>query len=38
MRNRMPNALMRSGQWNAVDTVAGDDWSWCSEFHQRTEK
>ena len=29
---------MRSGQWNAEDTVCGVDCIWCSEFHQRTEK
>ena len=29
---------MRSGQWKARDTVSGVDCSWCSEFHQRTEK
>ena len=29
---------MRSGQWNARDTVSGVDCIWCSEFHHRTEK
>src|SRR5262249_51495091 len=37
-RKRMPKALMRSGQWNALETVAGLDCAWWSEFHHFTEK
>ena len=29
---------MRSGQWNALETVCGVDCCWCSEFHHYTEK
>src|SRR5882724_1230814 len=37
-RNRIPNALMRRGQWNALETVSGVDCAWWSEFHHFTEK
>ena len=37
-KKRMPKALIRSGQWNALDTVCGVDCAWCREFHHLTEK
>src|SRR5437868_12502982 len=37
-RKRIPNALMRRGQWKAFETVSGVDCAWCNEFHHFTEK
>src|SRR5438874_4014568 len=37
-RKRIRKALMRSGQWKALETVCGVDCAWCSEFHHLTEK
>src|SRR6266478_3491635 len=37
-RKRIPKALMRSGQWKALETVCGVDCAWCREFHHLTEK